>query len=64
MRSCQNKKQNLQICNCTYDPCERKGMCCECLSYHRSKHELPACYFPADKEKTFDRSINNFRKDR
>ncbi|MFH1697499.1 MAG: DUF6485 family protein [Candidatus Omnitrophota bacterium] len=58
--ACQNQKKNLANCNCTYNPCSRKGLCCECLTYHRENEEIPACFFPADIEKTFDRSINNF----
>lgn len=46
-------------CNCTY-PCSRKGICCDCISYHRSSGQLPACYFPDDIEKGYDRSIDNF----
>ena len=57
---CGNKNRNLKDCNCTYEPCARKGMCCECLTYHRSQGALPACYFPADAEKTYDRSIEYF----
>ncbi len=49
----QNKKER---CNCTY-PCDKKGICCECVAYHRSRGELPACYFPPDAEKTYDRSV-------
>ncbi|RKY81997.1 hypothetical protein DRQ07_02570 [candidate division KSB1 bacterium] len=57
---CKNYLKNLSSCNCTYEPCSRKGLCCECISYHRSMNELPACYFPADVEKTYDRSIRRF----
>jgi len=53
------KEQNLKNCNCTY-PCAKKGMCCDCISYHRLRKELPACYFPADAEKTYDRSFKYF----
>ena len=53
------KEENISRCNCTY-PCSRKGMCCECLSYHWGMGELPACFFPDDVEKTYDRSIENF----
>lgn len=53
------KDTNLQKCNCTY-PCERKGMCCECIEYHREKGELPACYFQESEERTYDRSIEYF----
>jgi len=51
--------ENKAICNCSY-PCEKKGMCCECLVYHKSRGEMPACFFPDDIEKTYDRSIKNF----
>ncbi|HTY45518.1 MAG TPA: DUF6485 family protein [Patescibacteria group bacterium] len=64
MKSCQNQKQNYAHCNCSYASCSRKGICCECLSYHRQQGQLPACYFPADIEKTYDRSITNFLKTR
>ncbi|RLC69732.1 MAG: hypothetical protein DRI26_08510 [Chloroflexi bacterium] len=53
-------EQNKVSCNCTYEPCERKGICCECLRYHWRAGELPACFFPADVERTFDRSIQRF----
>jgi hypothetical protein len=53
------KERNSGRCNCSY-PCSRKGICCDCLHYHRAIGELPACYFPDDIEKTYDRSIENF----
>lgn len=53
-------KDNKSICNCTYEPCSRKGKCCECIAYHLKFNELPACVFPNDIEKTFDRSFNRF----
>ena len=55
-----NKEHNLQRCNCSYEPCSRKGICCECIAYHRSNKELPACVFPDDVEKTYDRSYRKF----
>jgi hypothetical protein len=58
-----SKSKNLSFCNCTYEPCGRKGVCCECLKYHRSSGELPACYFSPEAEKTYDRSIGRFIKD-
>lgn len=54
---------NLQRCNCTYDPCPRKGICCECIAYHRRMGQLPACYFSAAAERTYDRSIRKFIED-
>ncbi len=58
---CTNKAINLKDCNCSY-PCSKKGMCCECIRYHRAMRQLPACYFPDDIEKGYDRSIENFVK--
>jgi hypothetical protein len=60
MSECPNKEKNLQHCNCTYEPCSRKGICCECLAYHRRNKELPACYFPAEVENTYNRSLARF----
>jgi len=59
MKTCE-KDKNLESCNCTYEPCARKGICCECITYHRKLGQLPACYFPADVEISYDRSIENF----
>ncbi len=59
MPECKIQK-NLKDCNCTYESCPRKGLCCECLAYHRSHGQLPACYFPSEVEKTYDRSIRRF----
>ena len=61
MRTCDQSK-NLKQCNCTYEPCSRKGICCECITYHRRMGQLPACYFPDDVESSFDRSIGRFVK--
>ena len=61
---CPNIKENMKSCTCTYDPCERKGMCCQCLHYHRRNGELPACYFTDRVEKTYDRSISRFIQNR
>jgi len=52
-------KENKSTCICSY-PCDKKGMCCECISYHRKRGEIPACFFPDDIERTYDRSIENF----
>jgi hypothetical protein len=56
------KDRNSRSCNCTYEPCPRKGMCCDCLSYHRESRELPACFFPASAERTYDRSFEHFAR--
>ena len=55
-----NKKKNLIACNCTYEPCPRKGSCCECVRFHLEMRELPACVFDARAERTFDRSFAHF----
>jgi hypothetical protein len=55
-----NIKANKDKCNCTYEPCSRKGKCCECISYHLKMNELPACAFPAEIERTYDRSFKRF----
>ncbi len=51
---------NKAKCNCTYEPCSRKGKCCDCIAYHLRSNELPACAFPPDVEKTYDRSFARF----
>jgi hypothetical protein len=53
---------NKKHCNCTYEPCPRKLKCCECLHYHRKNGELPACFFSAKDEATYNRSISFFIK--
>jgi hypothetical protein len=51
---------NRARCTCTYEPCSRKGRCCECIAYHLSMDELPGCVFPPDAERTYDRSMRYF----
>ena len=53
-------KENRKTCNCSYPSCDKKGVCCECTAYHRRLGELPACYFPDNVERTYDRSIARF----
>ncbi len=52
--------ENLKNCPCTYPGCDRKGKCCDCLKYHLNRNELPACCFPAEIEKSYDRSFEKF----
>ena len=52
--------QNMARCTCTYEPCSRKGLCCDCLAYHWRYGELPGCLFPPEAERTYDRSIAHF----
>lgn len=56
------KEKNLKNCSCTYPECPRKGICCECIKYHRQKNQIPGCFFDQKSEKTYDRSIENFIK--
>jgi hypothetical protein len=60
MKECPRQEKNLEQCSCTYQSCDRKGICCECLHYHRKRGELPGCYFPPEVEMTYDRSIGRF----
>lgn len=54
------KEKNLKMCTCSYEPCSRKGACCECVGYHLQKRQLPGCFFPKDAEKTYNRSYEHF----
>lgn len=56
------KDQNQVSCNCSYDSCARKGICCECIGYHLRSRQLPGCCFPKDAEATYDRSFEHFAK--
>jgi len=60
MSDCPEYQKNLEKCNCTYEPCSRKGRCCLCIEYHREMNQLPACYFTADEERTYNRSVKYF----
>lgn len=57
--ACPNIKHNLADCSCTYD-CEKKGLCCQCVAYHRKMRQIPGCFFSAQGERTYDRSYANF----
>ncbi len=61
-QGCKNYEKNLKVCNCSYEPCAKKGYCCECIAYHRARGELPACYFTDEAERTYNRSIRFFIK--
>ncbi len=56
------KENHLKKCNCTYEPCPRKGVCCDCITYHLSKRQIPGCFFPKEAEKTYDRSFEHFSR--
>jgi len=56
------KQQNLKNCNCSYSGCNKTGVCCDCISYHLAMKQLPACCFPDEVERTYDRSFKAFAK--
>ncbi|MFA5430350.1 MAG: DUF6485 family protein [Candidatus Omnitrophota bacterium] len=62
MTDCLNRERNSANCACSYPGCGRRGLCCECVAYHRARKEIPGCFFPPQAEKTYDRSVSNFRK--
>jgi hypothetical protein len=57
-----NQSKNKQHCACSYEPCSRKGACCECLQYHLRMRQLPACCFSEEAERTYDRSFAHFAR--
>ncbi|MEW5706420.1 MAG: DUF6485 family protein [Actinomycetota bacterium] len=57
--NCDIDKNSAQ-CTCTYPGCSRRGKCCACLTYHKRRGEIPACFFPPEIEATYDRSIARF----
>jgi len=57
------KEENKKNCNCSYEPCAKKGICCVCVAYHRDNGQLPACFFSGDAEKSYDRSFEKFVKE-
>ena len=56
------KETNLKNCTCTYSSCSRRAVCCDCVQYHLRNRELPGCFFPAEAEKTYDRSFEFFAR--
>ena len=53
--------ENKKRCTCSYD-CLRVGLCCECVKHHVAKRQVPACFFPKDAEKTYNRSFEHFAR--
>jgi len=56
------KTKNAKNCTCSYEGCSRKGICCECISYHLQSRQLPGCCFPPSAERTYDRSFQHFAR--
>lgn len=57
------RNANSSKCTCTYEPCSRKGVCCDCVDYHRRNNEVPGCFFSKAGERSYDRSVANFVRD-
>jgi hypothetical protein len=53
-------EENKTVCTCTYAGCERRGRCCECVTYHRTRKQIPGCFFTREGEASYDRSIKRF----
>jgi hypothetical protein len=56
--------KTIEHCTCTYTTCDKRGNCCKCVLYHRDKGQIPGCFFTAEGERSYDRSLENFLKDR
>jgi len=63
MSGCTHQKSPVN-CACTYSSCSRHGKCCECIAYHRQSGEIPGCLFSPKAERTYDRSVEAFIRDR
>ncbi len=61
--ACPNIEENLKYCTCTYTSCNKRGLCCQCIAYHRKNGEIPGCLFTKAGEKTYDRSLDAFLTD-
>jgi len=57
-------EQSLKHCTCTYLACDKRGNCCQCVTFHRDRGEMPGCFFSEAAERSFDRSLANLVKDR
>ncbi len=54
----------LAHCTCTCSACDKRGNCCKCVAFHLERGEIPGCFFTETGERTYDRSLANFFKDR
>lgn len=55
---------SLKHCTCTYTACDKRGNCCKCVQYHQRQGEIPGCLFTPEGERSYDRSLAHFIKDR
>jgi len=42
-QDCANYQINLQMCPCTNEGCDNRGICCECIQAHYSGESLTSC---------------------
>lgn len=56
------KEKNIEKCACTYSACNKRGVCCDCISYHLRMRQLPGCCFSESAEATYDRSFEHFSR--
>ncbi len=42
-KDCPNIKVNKKDCECGATDCDRHGICCACIEYHRNNGGTPAC---------------------
>lgn len=59
MADCDNKNE----CTCTAN-CNKHAKCCECVAFHRSKNQVPGCFFTAEGELSYNRSIKKLAEDK
>lgn len=43
---CPNRERTIEVCACTYEPCDRRGYCCVCVRNHWTEDGtgLTACF--------------------
>ncbi|TYO99553.1 hypothetical protein EDC39_10276 [Geothermobacter ehrlichii] len=56
-------KAGIDHCSCTYTSCGKRGNCCQCVLFHRSRGEVTGCFFSPEGERSYDRSLENFVRD-
>lgn len=42
-KGCPNRALIAETCPCDVGDCPRRGMCCECIEFHRKLGDAPAC---------------------
>lgn len=56
--------RDVSHCTCSCLACDKRGNCCQCVIYHRGKGEIPGCFFSPAGERSYDRSLDRFLRDR